>query len=111
MRYKISVIMPALNEEQNISKAVVNVIKSFDRLDVHGEIVVVNDGSTDQTKEIVEELIEKYIQWLINDKKISQSFQKNEIASISKFVFLVFEKKLNLKHLYPKRIEHICRNI
>ena len=33
MQYKISVIVPTLNEEQNISKAVGNVVKSFDRLD------------------------------------------------------------------------------
>lgn len=68
--YKVSVIMPALNEENNISRAVENVIKSFDQLGVHGEIVVVNDGSTDQTKAIVEELIEKYpfIRLICHDK-------------------------------------------
>lgn len=70
MQYKISVIMPALNEEENISTAVGNVVKSFDQLDVHGEIVVVNDGSTDQTKAIVEGLIEKYpcIQLICHDR-------------------------------------------
>lgn len=62
--------MPVLNEEQNISKAGGNVVKSFDGLDVHGEIVVVNDGSADQTKAIVEELIEKcpFIQLICHDK-------------------------------------------
>ncbi|HHT9160150.1 MAG TPA: glycosyltransferase family 2 protein [Candidatus Brocadiaceae bacterium] len=70
MSYKVSVIMPALNEEDNITKAVENVAKSFDQLDVPGEIVVVNDGSTDRTREITEELIEKYpfIQIICHDK-------------------------------------------
>lgn len=70
MQYKISVIMPALNEENNISLSVENVVKSFDQLDVHGEIVVVNDGSTDRTKEIVDNLIVKYsfIQLICHDK-------------------------------------------
>lgn len=70
MSYKVSVIMPALNEEDNITKAVESVAKSFDQLDVPGEIVVVNDGSTDRTREIIEELIEKhsFIQLICHDK-------------------------------------------
>lgn len=62
--------MPALNEESNISKAVENVVEAFNRLNIHGEIVVVNDGSVDRTKEIVAELIEKYpfIQLICHDK-------------------------------------------
>lgn len=62
--------MPALNEEQNISKAVENVMQAFNCLGVHGEIVVINDGSTDQTKKIVEELMGNYpcIQLICHDK-------------------------------------------
>lgn len=60
MQYKISIIMPALNEEDNISKAIENVVNSFNRLNVFGEIVVVNDGSTDRTKEIVDSLMKQY---------------------------------------------------
>lgn len=70
MQYRISVIMPALNEENNISKAVENVVEAFNRLNIHGEIVVVNDGSVDRTKEIVDNLIVKYsfIQLICHDK-------------------------------------------
>lgn len=70
MKYKVSVIMPALNEEDNISKALENVVKSFVRLDVLGEIILINDGSTDRTKMIVEELMDKYpfIQLICHDK-------------------------------------------
>ena len=65
MQYKISVIMPGLNEEENVSEAVENVVKSFNQLDVSGEIVVINDGSTDRTGEIAEDLIRKYFESLI----------------------------------------------
>lgn len=60
MDYKITVIMPALNEEKNIIGAVENVISSFSRAGISGEIIVVNDGSTDRTREIVENLIKKH---------------------------------------------------
>lgn len=52
--------MPALNEEKNVSSAVENVVESFKRLNVPGEIVVINDGSTDRTGAIVESLMKKY---------------------------------------------------
>ncbi|MFA5337320.1 MAG: glycosyltransferase family 2 protein [Candidatus Omnitrophota bacterium] len=55
----VSVIMPALNEEKNIRPAITNALKAFDEFKINGEIVVVNDGSTDKTEEIILELKEK----------------------------------------------------
>ena len=70
MKYKISVIMPALNEQDNISNAIENVVKAFHKLNVSGEIIVVNDGSTDRTASIVEGLMGKYpfIQLVYHEK-------------------------------------------
>jgi len=53
---EVTVIMPALNEEKNISLAINNTLKSLDDYNISGEIIVVNDGSKDKTKEIVEEI-------------------------------------------------------
>ncbi len=62
--------MPALNEENNIASAVENVVDAFQKLGVSGEIVVVNDGSTDRTAAIVEGFMGKYpfIQLVNHDK-------------------------------------------
>jgi len=49
----VSIIMPALNEEANIVPAIRNVLAAFDELGINGEIVVVNDGSTDKTALLV----------------------------------------------------------
>ena len=51
----ISIIMPALNEEANIVPAIRNVLAAFDDLGINGEIVVVNDGSTDHTGLLIHE--------------------------------------------------------
>lgn len=56
----VSVIMPALNEEKNIREAVCNVAEGFDRFNVDGEIVLVNDGSSDKTGEIASSLAIEY---------------------------------------------------
>lgn len=49
----ITVVMPALNEEKNILSAIDNTIAAFEHYDIQGEIIVVNDGSTDRTQNIV----------------------------------------------------------
>lgn len=47
----LSVIMPALNEERNIKQAMINVLKAINDYSIEGELIVINDGSTDKTKE------------------------------------------------------------
>lgn len=50
---KLSIIIPCYNEEKTISTVLNNIIK----ININGskEIVIVNDGSTDRTKQIIEE--------------------------------------------------------
>jgi len=50
---KLTVIMPALNEEKNITLAIDNVLVALKEYDIQGEIIVVNDGSTDSTPLLV----------------------------------------------------------
>jgi glycosyltransferase involved in cell wall biosynthesis len=53
----LSVVMPALNEEENISSAIEDTLTAFDGLDIATELIVVNDGSTDGTRAIIERFI------------------------------------------------------
>ena len=56
-----SIIIPAHNEEGNIRET----IESLDSLDYPAyEVIVVNDGSSDCTAEILDELLELYPAWL-----------------------------------------------
>lgn len=55
----ISVIMPALNEEDNIISAIDNTINAFKDYNLKGELIVVDDGSTDKTHMLVEERMSK----------------------------------------------------
>ena len=59
MNYTISVIIPALNEESNLDRALQNVVEVFARLKIRGEIVAVNDGSTDRTQAIIEQWMKR----------------------------------------------------
>jgi len=55
----ITVIMPALNEEKNILDAIEGTMKVFERLAIQGELIVINDGSTDQTEALVNGIMKK----------------------------------------------------
>lgn len=52
---KLSVIMPALNEESNISDAISSTLETFNFFKINGEIIVVNDGSSDHTQILIEQ--------------------------------------------------------
>jgi len=48
---KLSVIVPAYNEEEHIARFVRDTVSSLDALGFDYEVVVVDDGSTDRTRE------------------------------------------------------------
>lgn len=70
--------MPALNEEKNIVSAIKNTLIALEEFGISGEIVIVNDGSSDKTKQLVNELIrtDKRIRMLSHNtpKGIGASF-------------------------------------
>jgi len=53
---KLSVIIPAYNEEKRLPKTLVEIDKYLKQQDYDYEILVVNDGSKDNTAKLVEEL-------------------------------------------------------
>jgi glycosyltransferase involved in cell wall biosynthesis len=55
----LSIIMPSLNEEKNIKNAIKQSFDAMNYYKIKGDIVVINDGSTDQTQKIVESIIKK----------------------------------------------------
>ena len=57
MKIDVSMIIPALNEEQNISKAIINCLNCLDSLDINEELICVNDGSSDKTESVIKNLI------------------------------------------------------
>ena len=55
----LTVVMPALNEENNIVPAINATLKAFDDLKINGEITVINDGSSDKTEGLVRGVMQK----------------------------------------------------
>lgn len=51
---QVSIIVTALNEEKNIFNAINNTLMAFKDFNILGEIIVINDGSTDGTGSVVQ---------------------------------------------------------
>lgn len=49
----VTIIMPALNEEKNITQAIDDTLAAFKQYNINGEVLVINDGSTDSTPDLV----------------------------------------------------------
>jgi glycosyltransferase involved in cell wall biosynthesis len=51
----VSVIVPMFNEEENVTRTLERLSSALDSTDKKWEIIIVDDGSTDNTKKLVEE--------------------------------------------------------
>ena len=59
MKDRISIVMPAYNEAEFIQKSLLDVDRQFEKVSRDFEIIVVDDGSSDGTRKIVEGLTNK----------------------------------------------------
>ena len=53
---QVSIVLPCLNEAENIEKVIFDVLRWFDSVNLDGEVIAVNDGSEDATGEIIDKL-------------------------------------------------------
>lgn len=60
MSTNLWVVVPALNEAENLAVVVPRILDTLDLVDVDGHVVVVDDGSTDKTREVVADLAERH---------------------------------------------------
>ncbi|MCA9640964.1 MAG: glycosyltransferase [Myxococcales bacterium] len=60
LELELSVIAPCYNEELNVRELARRVVSVFQRGNLRGELVLVNDGSRDNTKTVIEEMEAAY---------------------------------------------------
>ena len=70
----ISVILPAFNEEKNIENTLSNTINYLNKTFSNFEIIVVDDGSTDKTFKVVEQIAVKYHNIILKKHEINRGY-------------------------------------
>jgi len=68
IKEKVSIIMPAYNEAGHIEAGIEETVRTFNEFGCPWELIVIDDGSTDNTFEIMTGLSHKYPQQLIVKK-------------------------------------------
>ncbi len=94
MQIEFSVVMPALNEEENISSAIISVLQAFDDLEISGELIVIDDGSTDETSALASRFAEveervRLISQEGNNRGIGNAFWTGVDESVGQFVTML----------------------
>ena len=74
-------IIPAYNEEESIFDTVMSILNYRKKVDFDLDYVVINDGSTDKTKQILEEPLQVRRLW-INIEELSNGFLKKTLIQI-----------------------------
>ena len=91
MKKLISIIIPCLNEEKNITRIYLEIKKKFNYKNY--EIIFVDDGSKDNSRKEIITLSKKYknIKYIFrnNDKDLSRSFFNGVKKSKSTYVILI----------------------
>ncbi|MEM7531184.1 MAG: glycosyltransferase family 2 protein [Chloroflexota bacterium] len=89
----ISVVVPARNEEATIAQVVERSFQAFADLNCTGEVLVVNDGSTDDTAAILDKLQTRYPHLHIftnrRSQGMTQALERMFRASVGEIVILI----------------------
>ncbi|MCQ2964934.1 MAG: glycosyltransferase family 2 protein [archaeon] len=91
--FKFSIIIAAYNSQEYIKKAIDSIVSQSIGFKDNVEIIIVNDGSYDNTIEIVNEYIEKYpnnIRLINNSTNLGVSASRNLGINESKGEFISF---------------------
>lgn len=70
--YDLSIIIPSYNEEKRLKKTILDIQEYFSRKAVKNEIIIVNDGSSDSTITLIQDLAENTKNLKLIDLKKNQ---------------------------------------
>jgi glycosyltransferase involved in cell wall biosynthesis len=113
---EFSIIMPALNEEKNIELALLNSLDALDHFDIRGELIAINDGSTDQTEILIKSFLARdpRIRLISHDKPkgVGASFWDGEDVALEIFRYhaLLNSVDIVIPFVFNKHVRSAYRN-
>lgn len=101
---KVSLIVPVHNEADKLQSSVIKIKKALQNLDVGFEIIIAEDGSTDGSDKIAEELVRKdhVIRHLHSDRRLGRGEALRRAFEVSTgdiFIYTDADLSTDLRHL------------
>jgi len=106
---KFSVLIPVFNEE----KTVIEVLKRLNSTkvdEVDYEVIVINDGSTDKTKELLEQNKNLFSKLIDNERNSGKGFSVKEGLKVASGDYIIFQDAdLEYDPIEFKKFIKVCR--
>ena len=96
----VTVLMPAYNAEKYIGEAIDSILNQTMR---DFELIIVNDGSTDNTQQIVRSYTDERIRYFINGENIGIAESFNRAISVARGKYLAIAEHDDISH--PQRFK------
>lgn len=110
---KISIIIPTYNERENIKELIPRIFTMFDKYDINGNVIVVDDGSPDKTAQEVKKLQKSYQIKLIERRKkmgLGSAYVLGFKEALKDGADLIFEMDADLSH-NPSEIPNFIKKL
>lgn len=112
MKYDLTVISPCFNESANVKELVERLQRIFQTKNLRAEIVLVNDASTDNTGELIKELVRQYPNVVAKyhqyNQGIARSWKTGLAAAQGVYVCLIDADLQNLPEDVWRLYQEIC---
>jgi glycosyltransferase involved in cell wall biosynthesis len=96
----LSIIIPALNEEKTVAVCVRKALRAIERLSTEGEVLVMDNGSTDNTVKVAEEAGARVIN--ISEKGYGSALMSGFEAAKGKFLIMAdADDSYNFEEIEP----------
>lgn len=82
---KLSVIIPAHNEAENLNECIIGIEKTLEENEISREIIVVNDNSSDNTIQIVDNLCQRFNSLRVIENKGENGFGRTVRLGLENF--------------------------
>ena len=84
----ISIIMPTYNRERLVLRSIQSIL---DQTYTNWELIIVDDGSTDSTQQVVQSVNDQRISYIKNQKNMGAALSRNKGVQLANYNYLAFQ--------------------
>ncbi|MDQ8004976.1 MAG: glycosyltransferase [Pedobacter sp.] len=100
---EVSVFIAAYNAERYLAEAIISILR---QTFTDFEIIIVNDGSTDQTSKVVQKFSDNRIRYYENEKNMGLVFTRNRLKTLAEGKYIAILDSDDIAHIDRIKLQH-----